>query len=302
MGSMPSLLRSAAGTAALLLVGGCGTAGPQSDPSQWGNQASTALVARLGRASTNRSLAKGRSLTTSPDLAFTQSCGFSAARDDDDGECRITAFQSADGQTTVYDILKPVVNAPNTNYPMIPLRPGDLVTIDARGCVQTGGSGETWKRYVMPVDFEGQYFGTATVPGGVVTLPNATTSDGTPLPPQTPIFTLIGKEIRIADAPSTDPACVARSSAIHLQLRYVDDDYGDNGYWGRDFGTRFQCAVAPPAEVLVQVRHAVPGPYADGLAYDLIPNRVRPDRAPHHALRLRPRGGLPRESGTPELV
>lgn len=53
-----------------------------------------------------------------------------------------------------YEILLPRVNRPVTIYNRrdheIPLKRGDLVTVDACGCVQTGGTGNTWKLYVAP--------------------------------------------------------------------------------------------------------------------------------------------------------
>jgi LGFP repeat len=50
----------------------------------------------------------------------------------------------------IYWIDQPNVKAPKTWYDDGILFNGDLVTIDAGGCVQTGGWGDTWKRYVNP--------------------------------------------------------------------------------------------------------------------------------------------------------
>ena len=52
--------------------------------------------------------------------------------------------------TTVYRIDRPNVTRSATSYPSIVFSPGDRVTIHAGGCVQTGGSGKTWKRYLDP--------------------------------------------------------------------------------------------------------------------------------------------------------
>src|SRR5262249_48838660 len=47
-------------------------------------------------------------------------------------------------------IEKPAVNAHETSYSNILFAPGDIVEVSADGCVQTGGHGATWKRYVNP--------------------------------------------------------------------------------------------------------------------------------------------------------
>src|ERR1700687_4451976 len=47
-------------------------------------------------------------------------------------------------------IKRPNVKQNMTEYPSITFRVGDLVTIKAGGCVQTGGFGDTWKLYVNP--------------------------------------------------------------------------------------------------------------------------------------------------------
>jgi hypothetical protein len=47
-------------------------------------------------------------------------------------------------------IEQPNVKQHITNYTGVGFEPGDRVTISAGGCVQTGGAGKTWKRYVDP--------------------------------------------------------------------------------------------------------------------------------------------------------
>src|SRR5438093_1875878 len=63
------------------------------------------------------------------------------------------------------------IDAPNvtqriTAYPTIRFKPGDQVTINAGGCVQIGGSGATWKRYVDPKgsNSERLYHGLISIP------------------------------------------------------------------------------------------------------------------------------------------
>src|SRR5256885_12486833 len=62
-----------------------------------------------------------------------------------ENDCSI-AVTSLAPLTEVVDITQPVVTHPFFNYGIID--PGDKITIDAGGCVQTGGKGLTWKRYV----------------------------------------------------------------------------------------------------------------------------------------------------------
>jgi hypothetical protein len=57
---------------------------------------------------------------------------------------------STDGKTEVWRITEPVVTQPTSEYPQIKFQPGDAVFVHAAGCVQTGGHGRTWKRYVDP--------------------------------------------------------------------------------------------------------------------------------------------------------
>ena len=57
---------------------------------------------------------------------------------------------TVNGNTETWRIDEPNVKQKVTPYPQIKFRPGDKVTIQASGCVQTGGTGNTWKRYVNP--------------------------------------------------------------------------------------------------------------------------------------------------------
>ena len=61
---------------------------------------------------------------------------------------------TADGDATRWRIDRPNVRAPATRYSQIALRAGDRVTLQAGGCVQVGGHGKTWKRYVDPLGDE----------------------------------------------------------------------------------------------------------------------------------------------------
>jgi hypothetical protein len=132
----------------------------------------------------------------------------------------ITCSKPVPGQEA-WHIEYPSVDQSQTDYPAITFDPGDVVTLWASGCVQTGGIGSTWFRYVDPDDGDGnlnsQYYGTVLIRG--------VTGDGKP---QT-IKHWIGPSIIIP-------------VAGHLALGYVDDGgIGDNGYWNPDPGPNNQC-------------------------------------------------------------
>ena len=132
----------------------------------------------------------------------------------------ITCTKPAPGREA-WHIEYPSVDRNQTDYPAITFNPGDVVTLSASGCVQHGGVGPTWARYVNPDDGNGNldsnYYGTVQIRG--------ITGDG---PTQT-IKHWIG------------PSVIA-PIAGHLVLGYVDDDYSDNGYWNHDDGPNNQCA------------------------------------------------------------
>ena len=80
----------------------------------------------------------------------------------------ITCTESPPGHE-IWKIEYPSVDRSLTDYPAITFNPGDVVTLDAGGCVQSGGFGSTWKRYVNPDDGSGhldsQYYGTVQIVG-----------------------------------------------------------------------------------------------------------------------------------------
>src|SRR5262245_50328066 len=71
------------------------------------------------------------------------------------------------GRDITCTINQPVVNRPTADYKNVQFAPGDTVTVQAGGCVQTGGSGKTWKRYVDPqgVNSDRLYHGLIYIPG-----------------------------------------------------------------------------------------------------------------------------------------
>src|SRR5262249_21256909 len=65
-------------------------------------------------------------------------------------------------------IIQPPVNQHETPFPALVFAPNDLVQVSADGCVQTGGTGSTWKRYVNPSGpgAENKYHGLIRIPTG----------------------------------------------------------------------------------------------------------------------------------------
>jgi hypothetical protein len=81
-------------------------------------------------------------------------------------DCSIAVTQ-IDTNSEQVDITRPVVTQGSFDYKSIIFTSGDQITIDAGGCVQTGGRGKTWKRYVNPSgpNSDRLYFGSMEIPG-----------------------------------------------------------------------------------------------------------------------------------------
>ena len=124
--------------------------------------------------------------------------------------------------------------------------------MQAGGCVQTGGAGKTWKRYVDPSgpNSDRLYHGLIQIPG--------VDSD---------LVHIAGVVNRTVDIPAT----VNPQNAV-LRLGYEDDDYSDNGYWGHDDGTEDQCRGVGNAFVVLTVVHGpIQPPPPTHAAFDLVP-------------------------------
>jgi hypothetical protein len=133
---------------------------------------------------------------------------------------------------------RPEVRNRLTEYREITFQAGDRVEIEAGGCVQTGGSGKTWKRYVDPQgpNSDRLYHGLIWIPGATMGL---TRIEGLP-----------GRVLRVKSECSLP-------SGNYLRLGYEDDDYPDNGYLRRegDNGTGNQCLGLKDAYVLIKITH-----------------------------------------------
>jgi len=153
------------------------------------------------------------------------------------------------GNVETWRISQPNVMQPMTEYRMIQFREGDIVTVKADGCVQTGGKGLTWKRYVDPRS--------SPLPGDIVTpwgmLPDSNNYYGSiNIPGATPGFR------RIKDILGTKLTAHPSGALNYLQLAYQDDNYSGNGYWGPDVGDGKQCQGAAPAWVEITIEHPNP--------------------------------------------
>lgn len=125
----------------------------------------------------------------------------------------------------------------SVDYPQITFQPDDGVTISAGGCVQSGGHGSTWHRYVDPSggDSDKLYHGLITIPFATGSLER--------------IQKYQNRQVHVA--PTAPPG------NLHLQLGFEDDDYSDNGYGSHDDGPNDQCkgATGGPAWVVLTVAH-----------------------------------------------
>ena len=168
---------------------------------------------------------------------------------------------------------QPNVNQHETPYPTVLFAPKDVVEVTADGCVQTGGHGNTWKRYVNPSGAESdtKYHGLIRIPTG--------TKDSALVR----INTLIGKQLTVTGA-GVD------LSQLVLHLGYEDSDYSDNGYYSHDDGTDDQCKIDPthgkdggPAHITITIFRQVP---ADTITsrfdFDVLSNSTDPNGLPYN--------------------
>jgi hypothetical protein len=197
-----------------------------------------------------------RTLQVVPLMAFLAATTLARAADTFD----ILTKQSDTPTSTVWHIETPNVKQKQTDYPQITFVPGDTVSIDAGGCVQTGGSGLTWKRYVNPggPNSDHLYHGLISIPGvtnGLVRIQD------------------FGLD-NVHQIPATLPAGVSRAD-LYLRLGYEDDGYSDNGYTKHDNGTGDQCKNSVDAFVIVSIGHAGAAPVSASAFVGISPNLFR---------------------------
>jgi len=175
----------------------------------------------------------------------------------------VRCTDNPDRSVTTCRIDQPVVTREaqlGRRYPEVTLRPGDLVTITAGGCVQTGGHGKTWKRYVNPSgpDSNRLYHGTVWIPGS--SIPRGSTAQIRPW----------------LNRPIPIPPGVVPPDNV-LVLGYTDDDYSDNGYHDHDDGTEDQCRRnrdGGPAWVVVKIEHDKIPPIRVPAPFDIVADMV----------------------------
>ncbi len=169
-------------------------------------------------------------------------------------------------------IEEPVVTQHETSYPAIVFAPGDIVNVKADGCVQTGGFGDTWKRYVNP---SGANAG--TLYHGLIRIPTAKPA-GSGL---VRIESVIGK-------PQTVTGTGVPASQLFLHLGYEDDGYGDNGYYSHDDGNPEQCKFGGrddggPAHVTITICRGVTcAAPTSRFDFDVLANSVDPNGLPYN--------------------
>ncbi len=197
----------------------------------------------------------GLSRTAAAQAAGVFFCGVSGPQKD---VCVIRFFR--EGTVDTFDILSPVVSKPSALYEPIRFFPGDNVFIEAGGCVQTGGVGSTWKRYVNPSgpNSDRLYFGLIEIAGVIA-------------------------PTRFNQLPQMITIPTGNFVSTGMRLYYRDDEYGDNGYWGHDNGTGGQCTLrngadGGPAHVRLTIVRAQPQPpptqipSENGKDWDLLEN------------------------------
>jgi hypothetical protein len=202
---------------------------------------------------------------------------------------------SVSGNTETWRIDEPNVKQGVTPYPQILFQPGDQVRVGAGGCVQMGGWGDSWKRYVDPLPADrGLYHGLVLIPGAIGRLPASVDNAARILIVRGTTFTVQG---------------ITEPRKAHLWLGYEDDDYDDNGYWGQDEGTQGQCKIGNAflehAFVLVTIVHGpAPQPTA-GRPFDLVLDKVDDNRIlynPKWAWQLPPRPPFPNAANFPDPI
>lgn len=154
-----------------------------------------------------------------------------------------------DGDKFIYTIYSPHVHTPQTNFKTIRFQTGDRVTVQGSGCVQTGGVGATWKRYVDPFAPDA-----LSLYHGLVGMPYLTRTfrDSGTVPGLVRIQKLIGRVYVVPAIKDDSP------EPYYLRLGYEDTNYEDNGYYRHDNGTGGQCWRTTGAKVVITVTRAVP--------------------------------------------
>jgi hypothetical protein len=149
-----------------------------------------------------------------------------------------------DGNKFIYTFNRPNVRRAITDYKDVRLEAGDRITVEAGGCVQTGGYGPTWKLYVDP-----HAPGEPNLYRGLIGMPYLTKTF-----PESPSVRGMVRIKKLLGRVYVVPSFKDDSGEAHfLRLGYEDDNYDDNGYYGHDDGTADQCKGVGNATVIVTI-------------------------------------------------
>lgn len=158
-------------------------------------------------------------------------------------------------------------------FPNVIFAPGDLVSVGAGGCVQTGGPGKTWKLYLNPSgpNSDRLYHGLIKIPtakAGALTV-------GTQMTRLLDVTTVNKTQYLLVTGIGVPP------SQLLLHLGYEDDGYSDNGYSNHDSGTEDQCQNVYDAYVKIVIyRGVAPPPLPGAFDFNLAWNSQDPQGLP----------------------
>lgn len=163
---------------------------------------------------------------------------------------------SVSGTVTTRRIFRPVISQPEKNYTKIKYEEGDVITIEAGGCDQTGGHGKTWKRYVDP-----QGDNTDKLYHGLIEMRGVTDKFKASPTGKKGLVRILDTGLKnISPGEFRGEFVVGDLSKVpekdrYLRLGFEDDDYSDNGYADRnsDDGTDDQCKNLGTSYVVLTV-------------------------------------------------
>jgi hypothetical protein len=198
---------------------------------------SGSISARGGGNGTFTWAAASSVLTLSVDhLPAWASCA-DATREFDDfvNACKKTdtvAHVSTSPAQDVWRIDSPNVLQLDTTYTQIRFAPLDHVEVEAGGCDQNGGHGDTWRRYLNPAN-DTQHHGLVLLPG----------------------FATFRRIMDVAGPARavTLPGSISGDSVLHLG--FESGNFSAGGYWGRDPGPNRECVGQPNAWVTITIVH-----------------------------------------------
>ena len=157
---------------------------------------------------------------------------------------KVNSATSNNGNTITWTINEPDVRKSSEPFFQIRFQKNDEIFITAGGCVQTGGHGKTWKRYVNPSGDGNAYYYFAKIQIPSVTFGLVRMEQ------------FLNRKLFFTQNPDNNS---------YLILGYADDDYSDNGYSGHDDGTEDQCKGVGNAWVTIVItHHTTPPPPPQG--------------------------------------